>query len=69
MDGYGRIRISSTPSFAPAKLVWMEMGGIYAVANHARGGEFTARTHEAGRLHMKQNLFDDFIAGRALSID
>jgi prolyl oligopeptidase len=36
--GYGGFDISSTPSFAPANLVWMEMGGIYAVANLRGGG-------------------------------
>jgi prolyl oligopeptidase len=67
--GYGGFDISSTPSFAPANLVWMEMGGIYAVANLRGGGEYGEKWHEAGMLHTKQNVFDDFIAAGQYLID
>ena len=67
--GYGGFDISSTPSFAPANLVWMEMGGIYAVANLRGGGEYGENWHEAGMLHTKQNVFDDFIAVARYLID
>jgi prolyl oligopeptidase len=60
--GYGGFDISMTPSFAPSTVAWLEMGGIYAVANLRGGGEYGKEWHEAGMLDKKQNVFDDFIA-------
>jgi len=67
--GYGGFDISETPSFSPANLVWMEMGGIFALASLRGGGEYGEKWHEAGMLHVKQNVFDDFIAGAQYLID
>jgi prolyl oligopeptidase len=65
--GYGGFNISITPWFDVANLVWMEMGGVHAVATLRGGGEYGEEWHDDGRLLKKQNVFDDFaVAGEWL---
>ena len=59
---YGGFDIPMTPAFSVANLVWLEMGGVYAVPNLRGGGEYGKAWHEAGTKERKQNVFDDYIA-------
>jgi prolyl oligopeptidase len=60
--GYGGFGIPNLPTFNPARIAWLEMGGVFANANIRGGGEFGEAWHrQAIRTH-KQVVFDDFIA-------
>lgn len=60
--GYGGFNVSLTPYFSITRLAWVEMGGVFALANLRGGGEYGEEWHQAGMLKNKQNVFDDFIA-------
>jgi prolyl oligopeptidase len=60
--GYGGFDVSRTPAFSPLTAVWVEHGGIFALANLRGGGEYGEEWHRAGMFEKKQNVFDDFIS-------
>jgi prolyl oligopeptidase len=60
--GYGGFDWAQTPDFSPQEAVWIEHGGVYALANIRGGNEFGEGWHRAGDLDHKQNSFDDFAA-------
>ncbi|MEK6237570.1 MAG: prolyl oligopeptidase family serine peptidase, partial [Planctomycetales bacterium] len=62
LTGYGGFNISYTPGFSTLAAIWVERGGVFAVANLRGGGEFGERWHAAGMRGNKQNVFDDFIS-------
>jgi prolyl oligopeptidase len=60
--GYGGFNVPQLPAFSAPVLVWLEMGGVYAMPNLRGGSEYGEAWHSAGTKLVKQNVFDDFLA-------
>lgn len=67
--GYGGFNISSTPTFSPTRISWLEQGGIFCIANLRGGSEYGEKWHEAGMRLKKQTVFDDFISAAEFLIN
>ncbi len=62
LGGYGGYGVSMTPTFSLTNRLWLDRGGVVAIAILRGGGEFGEAWHHGGNLTRKQNVFDDFIA-------
>ncbi|MEV4107804.1 prolyl oligopeptidase family serine peptidase [Nonomuraea sp. NPDC049695] len=62
IHAYGGFNIAELASYLGPLAAFVEAGGVYAHAHVRGGGEFGLEWWEAGRLHAKQNTFDDLYA-------
>jgi prolyl oligopeptidase len=63
LTAYGGFQVSNTPYYsAVTGKLWLEHGGVYALANIRGGGEFGPAWHEAGLKTHRQRIYDDFYA-------
>jgi prolyl oligopeptidase len=62
LTGYGGYRLTLNPEFDPNHRLWIEQGGVYAIA-HLRGdGDYGDDWHRAAIAGKRQNAYDDFAA-------
>jgi prolyl oligopeptidase len=60
---YGGFQVSMTPAYAPnVGKLWLDHGGVYAIANIRGGGEFGPAWHQAVLRTHRQLAYDDFFA-------
>jgi prolyl oligopeptidase len=62
LTAYGAYGIVQSPVFDPARLAWLERGGVYAIAHVRGGGEYGEAWHQAGRGATKINTIQDLIS-------
>jgi prolyl oligopeptidase len=67
--GYGGFAVNLTPTYDPARLAWLEAGGVIVVANLRGGTERGEEWHRQGMLGNKQQVFDDLFACAEYVID
>lgn len=60
--GYGAYGWSMSPAFDPGNLLWVNKGGILAIAHVRGGGELGKNWHMAGYKTTKPNTWKDVIA-------
>ena len=69
LTGYGGFNVSRTPAFNASLPLWLDAGGVYALANLRGGGEYGEAWHQGGMLANKQNVFDDFLAAAQFLVE
>ena len=66
---YGGYSVALSPNFDDTRRLWLENGGVYAIANIRGGSEYGEEWHRAAMLTKRQNAYDDFFACARLLID
>jgi prolyl oligopeptidase len=69
LNGYGGFGNGQSPYFSTSRLVWLDMGGVYAIAGIRGGGEYGKQWHEAAIKQNRQVSFNDFIAAAEWLVD
>jgi len=62
LTAYGGFGVNEAPYYDMTARIWLDRGGVLAVANIRGGSEYGDEWHKNGMLTHKQNDFDDFIA-------